>query len=281
VVLSLIVSGCMSVATSLVNAPSYFGKLTRESNLAYGEEAHQRLDIYRHKGWQTGQQRPVLLFIHGGRWTSGKKEHYRFLAARMAKEGFLVVIPDYAKYPEVKFPAMMRDPALALAWTFRYITDYGGDSRRIYVMGHSSGAHMGALLASDSRYLQAYDLSPSAIRAFVGLAGPYAFIPEDEDLKDMFGPPQNYPQMQVPTHIDGDEPPMLLLHGEKDELVGRFNYEKLAEAIKVKGGMVETRLYPNVGHMGIIASFARSAETEPRVARDATRFFLAQEPSQE
>jgi acetyl esterase/lipase len=187
--------------------------------------------------------RPVIVFFYGGSWSTGDKNMYRFVAADLAKAGYLVVIPNYIKYPDAKFPAFMDDIALATAWTYKNIAAHGGDPERLYLMGHSAGAHVAALLISDTSYLKKYDATPQIIKAFVGLSGPYAFTPDTSKLKAIFAPPSNYPAMQVPTFITGNEPPMLLLYGGDDSAVALFNLTKLADAITAKGGIVETKVW--------------------------------------
>lgn len=270
--LSLLLTSCISLGTAIANAPSYFSGLEKKADVAYGSEPWQKLDIYTLDG-KTEKPLPVIVFFYGGKWEEGSKEQFRFVANRFAKLGYLVVIPDYVKYPQKKFPAFVEDGARAVAWTKHHIADYGGNAARLYVMGHSAGAHIGALIAADAHYLEAYGSSPKDIKAFAGLAGPYAFTPEEDDLKDMFGPPENYPNMQVPTFINGDEPPMLLLWGEEDSVVGKINIDRLVPEIKKHGGVVETQYYPDFGHIGIVANLARSPDP---VAQDCDQFFKRQ-----
>jgi len=264
-------AGCTNIGSSIANFPSYFSDLERKADIAYGSEESQKLDIY--QSAKASAKKPVVIFIHGGRWSSGDKGQYRFVAARLAKAGYITVIPDYRKYPQVKFPEIMDDPAQAVAWVIKNIENYNGDKTRIYLMGHSAGAHMAALLVSDEHYLKKYGASAHDIAAFVGLAGPYAFTPEEADLKDMFGPPDKYPQMQVPTFITGHEPPMLLLEGESDDSVKLYNLTRLADAINKHNGRVIAKTYPGLGHIGIIARFARKDDPETPVVKDCLDFF--------
>ncbi|MEC8484521.1 MAG: alpha/beta hydrolase, partial [Pseudomonadota bacterium] len=171
------------------------------------------------------ERAPVLVFFYGGRWTDGSKEMYPFVAKTFLDLGYVVVIPDYRKYPDVKFPAFVEDGAQAVAWTLDNVAEYHGDSSRLFIMGHSAGAHIGALISADERYLAQLNHSTQNIKALAGLSGPYDFVPEEEDLKDMFGPPDQYPQMTVTNFIEGNEPPMLLLWGKEDELVGQRNID--------------------------------------------------------
>jgi len=110
------------------------------------------------------------------------------------------------------------------------------------------------------------------IKDLVGLAGPYAFTPDEQDLMDIFGPPERYPQMQATTFVEGKEPPMLLLYGQKDTSVKPFNHERLAEQIRIKGGRVDVIIYEDLGHSGIIGTFSDLGPTSS-VVDDVTKFF--------
>ena len=110
-------------------------------------------------------------------------------------------------------------------------------------MKHSAEIHIGALLTADPHYLADEGMDRSiTIHDFSGLAGPYAFTPDEPDLEDMFGPPKNYPNMQVTTFIDGTQPPMLLLYGDRDTAVKYANLERLEQPIKQRGGCVRSRI---------------------------------------
>ena len=215
-----------------------------------------------------------LFFFYGGRWTNGAKEDYRFVGTRFADRGYVVVIPDYRKYPEVHFPLFVQDGAKALAWVYDNIERYQGSPARIHVAGHSAGAHIGALLTADAHYLQDEGKSRSTvIHDFAGLAGPYDFTPDDSDLQDMFSPPQNYPSMQVTTFIDGQQPPMLLLYGAADTTVKAYNLDNLQRCINEKGGYVKSIIYPDTDHIDIVTSLSWLKSENAPVVKDMTDFF--------
>jgi acetyl esterase/lipase len=253
-------------------APAFSGtKIERDKS--YGQEAWQRLDIYTPPA-PAERKRPVIVFFYGGRWTHGAKENYRFAGDTFARRGYIAVIPDYSKYPGVRFPAFAEDGAKALAWVYGRIADYGGDRDRIFVTGHSAGAHIGALLAADPHYLAREGKDRSAvIRGFAGLAGPYAFTPSEPDLEDIFGPPEHYPAMQVTTFIDGTQPPMLLLYGGADTTVRRYNLDRLEARIREKGGIVKSIVYPGVGHGWIAGALSWINFFGPPVPDDMLAFF--------
>lgn len=271
----LFTTACAQTGLFAANLPTRFDDIQIIRNISYGALPEQTLDIYLPVS-PTKQKHDVVVFFYGGRWETGQKEQYRFVGSALAKQGFIVVIPDYRKYPIVKFPAFVQDGAKATAWTFDHIGQYGGDHNRINLAGHSSGAHIAALLTADKKYLKAEGRERSdVIHSFAGLAGPYDFTPEEDDLKDMFGPPSNYPNMRPTTFIDGKQPPMLLLYGADDKTVGKFNLENLAARIHKKGGCVETTIYPDTDHVWIVAALSWLGKTKAPVIEDMTRFFKA------
>ncbi|MBU0858982.1 MAG: alpha/beta hydrolase [Alphaproteobacteria bacterium] len=251
--LALLTTACSQFKLAVVNMPTHFDNIIVHRGVAFGPADWQKLDIHMPPA-ATEKPAPVIVFYYGGRWTNGARADYRFVGSALARAGYIVVIPDTRKYPDVKFPTFIHDTAQSLAWVTDNIEKYGGDPRAIHLSGHSSGAHMAALVATDPRYLaaQGKDIN-TVIRSFVGLAGPYAFIPHEPDLQVMFGPPENYPQMQVPTFINGTQPPMLLLWGADDIHVGQFNMDKLSAAIDERGGCVRTKIYPGVDHVWLLA----------------------------
>jgi acetyl esterase/lipase len=270
--MALIVTGCTQVGLGVANIPIKFSDAEIQKNIAYGDQPWQKLDLYIPTETQN-QKLPMLVFFYGGRWTEGSKDMYKFVGDAYTKEGYIVAIADYSKYPKVKFPKFVEDGAKAVAWVYRNADQFNGDPDNLFIMGHSSGGHIGALVAADGKYLQAEGLDNDIITAFAGLAGPYDFIPEAEDLKDIFGPPENYPLMQVPTYIDGDEAPMLLIWGDEDQAVWRRNLDRLEAKINDKGGMVETKIYEGVNHVGTIASLTWFLRSKAPVLKHTTEFF--------
>lgn len=270
--LPLALTACSSAAFTVANLPTYFEEITVVRDQMYGPNPSHLLDIYT-SAHASNQLREVIVFFYGGRWTEGTKNDYRFVGATLVGRGYIVVIPDYRKYPDVRFPTFVEDGAKALAWVHGHIAEWQGDPQRIHVAGHSAGAHIGALLAADAHYLADLGKDRSIIRDFVGLAGPYSFTPSDPDLQDLFGPPANYPNMQVTTFIDGAQPPMLLLHGEADTRVKPYNLEKLRQRITEQGGCVRAITYPDVGHSGILAALSWLNPSSLPVVEDIVRFF--------
>jgi acetyl esterase/lipase len=265
---ALALAGCTSVGQMAANGLAKLQGGYTMHTVTFGPAPINTADVYVPR---TAANGTTIVFFYGGRWQWNKKEDFVFIGAALAKRGYTVVIPEYSHYPAVRFPTFVIDGATAVTWTIDNITQYGGSPENIHIMGHSSGGHIGALLVSDERYLQALGKDPRTIRSFVGLAGPYAFTPDEDDLIDIFGPPERYPQMQATTFIKGDEPPMLLLHGDRDESVKSINHERLAARINEKGGKVTVITYPALDHIDIVSGFTPLG-TASTVVDDALAF---------
>jgi acetyl esterase/lipase len=262
-----------SLGFRIVNFPAALSRTVVLRDVPYGAGEWQKLDVYAPPGEQNPKL-PVVVFFYGGRWSLGSKKSYRFVGDAFAKRGCVAVIPDYSKYPQVRFPSFVQDGAKALAWVRDHISDHDGDPDRIFIAGHSAGAHIAALLAADRSYLAAEDKDRGdVVRGFAGLAGLYDFTPDEPDLEDMFGPQDRYSAMQVTTFIDGTQPPMLLLHGDADTAVKRYNLERVESRIKEKGGTVRSIVYRGVRHGWIVGALSWVNFRGPPVIDDMLAFF--------
>jgi acetyl esterase/lipase len=243
-------------------------------NIDFGSDYLSRLDIYLpHDKVGDRAVRPVIVYLYGGRWTYGSKNDYRFAAEAFTSLGYIVVIPDYIKYPAAKFPAWQKDVARAIAWTHNNIALYGGDPHELFVLGHSAGAQIGALLAADDEYLHNEGGSRNWIKAFAGLAGPYDFTPDEADLKDMFGPPARYAYMKPGNYIDGAQPPMLLLWGRNDSTVRESNISRLAAILQKTQSRYLVKYYDDTDHYDIAAALSIPARDRAPVVKDVNDFF--------
>src|SRR4051812_38680783 len=165
------------VRFAAANAPAWFGDYRRSADISYGPGARQRLDVYA-PGKAAG--RPIVVFWYGGGWQHGEKSQYRFVGAALAQAGYVAVLPDYRLYPEVRYPEFVHDGAAALAWVVSHGNEFGGDPARIYLAGHSAGAWLAAMLAYDGA---------TKVRGFIGLSGPYALNPTEEQYRVIFTAP--------------------------------------------------------------------------------------------
>ena len=239
-------------------------------NLAYGALPRQKLDVYRPRGLR--RPAPVVVFLYGGRWQNGSKADYRLLANALTRRGIVTVVADYRLYPEVRFPAFVEDAAGAVRWTRDNIARFGGDTTRIFVAGHSAGAHIATLLALDEQWLRSAGVPPGGVRGFVSIAGPVDTVWTDPDVQALMGPPAGWPATYPRTHVDGTEPPLLLLHGGGDETVNPSSSTRLAARIRAHGGCVRTIVYPNVGHVEIVVALAAPWLNIAPVLHDVVNF---------
>jgi acetyl esterase/lipase len=263
------VIGCSRFNFFVANAPNTFGSFRRTSDLPYGDDARQQLDVY---APPRPGHRPVVIFFYGGSWSAGKKADYAFVGAALADRGYVTVIPDYRLYPKVRFPAFVEDGARAVAWVQQHAREFGGDPDRLVLMGHSAGAHIAALLALNPAYLAAAGVRPRSVVGFIGLSGPYALVPDTDRLHAIFGMPY-MPDNWQPVHFaDSSAPPALLLHGADDNLVESAHTEKLRDALLAHGAEVETHIYPGRGHVDTIASFTVAARYRTPALKQSLAF---------
>jgi len=245
-------AGCS--ALDVINHLSPDRSFDATSDVPYGPLPRQRLDIYQPTGAEGAA--PLVVFFYGGGWRNGSKADYEFIASAMTDAGIAVAIPDYRLFPDVSFPAFVEDGAAALAWLVENARDYGIDTNRIFVMGHSAGAHIAACIALDPTYLRANGLERSTITGFIGLSGPYDFLPiESGYLLDVF-PASTREQSQPINLVSAAAPPTLLIHGTSDSTVRIANSRKLERRLHAAGVPVEFRAYNGASHARVVMAIA-------------------------
>jgi len=257
---------------SVLNAISIWGKYRVATGISYGTGARQTLDIYATQPRRA--QAPTVVFFYGGSWQGGDKATYRFVGAALAASGVVAVIPDYRVYPEVRFPGFVEDGARVVRWAHDHAAEFGGAPSRMVLMGHSAGAHIAAMLTYDRQWLAAVNLSPeSNVRGFVGLAGPYDFLPLHSDtLKIIFGPNDRLAMTQPINFVETDAPPAFLATGRDDDIVDPGNATRLARRVDETGGAAMVRVYNGVGHRLLIGAFAAPLRPLAPVLRDTVDF---------
>jgi acetyl esterase/lipase len=239
-------------------------------DLAYGTDARQKLDLYLPDALK--RPAPVILFFYGGSWQSGKKSDYLAFGQAFASRGIVVAVADYRLYPTVRYPAFVEDGARALTFLHAHVAQFGGDPARIFLEGHSAGAYIAVMLASDRSYLRKAGADPDWIHGVIGIAGPYDFLPlVDNDLIAIFGGADR-PETQPINHIDGPRAPMLLATGTDDSVVGPKNTFHLEARLRSWNSPVKVITYPGIGHIGIILSLAPGFRGTTTLRGDITDF---------
>lgn len=266
----MLLTACSPV--NLLNAMVPSHGFTVQRDIAYGELARQRLDIYQPTQRRAGKN-PVVVFFYGGGWEGGDKKDYKFVGEALSSHGLTVVIADYRVYPEVVFPDFIEDAAAAVAWTKANIDSFGADPDQLFIAGHSAGAHIASMLVLNDEYLKKYALTPDDVIGMIGLAGPYDFLPLKSDtLKTIFGPEDLRWQSQPINFVQGDNPPMLLMVGERDLTVWPRNSFRLADKIIAAGGEVTLKKFPDYGHVAMVAKLAKPLRGDGAILQPMLEF---------
>jgi len=235
-----------------------------------------KLDLYLPEGKSNF---PALMFIHGGGWDQGDKrvtsDPYGDLGRRFAKKGVGVVTIDYRLAPQFKYPTQIQDVAKAFAWIHQNIASYGGDPSRIFVMGHSAGGHLTALLSTDERWLKEQGLSLKNIRGAIPVSGVYDFemlaptkklskstdimmerffSNDPEKMKD--GAPMNHIEKGKPM------PPFLILWGGLDLPTLPAQAQAFAQKLKDSGYSVQTMQCDLRNHYTMVVDIRNPGDKE-------------------
>ena len=253
--LLLALSACSPV--KLLNALTPDSTFDKTAGIAYGDDPRQKLDVYvpRH----ALPDAPVVVFFYGGSWNSGAREDYNFVGEALASRGIVAVVADYRLYPQVRYPLFLQDGARAVAWTKAHIREFSGNPQRLYLMGHSSGGYNAAMLALDGDLLAAAGMSPKDLRGWIGLAGPYDFLPiENPAVRPVFFWPNSPPQSQPINHVSRGAPPALLIAASEDDLVNPTrNTGGLAHKLRAAGVPVQDFYYSRPNHITLVATLSR------------------------
>ncbi len=216
-------------------------------DVQYTDKADDKLrtlDIYAPKGVKAA---PVFVFIHGGGWSKRDKDEVGSQPKLLNSAGTIVVSVNYRLIPEVRHPENVKDIAAAIAWLHKNIEKFGGDPKKIVIMGHSAGSHLAALVATDGRYLAAHDLRRDQLRGVVSLDGSAFDIPDRvkngseqiaENCRRAFGESEEVQADGSPIkHIEGEVPlPPFLLVYLKEGSLNHSQSRRFAELVERAGG---------------------------------------------
>ncbi|MFZ5731246.1 MAG: alpha/beta hydrolase [Pseudomonadota bacterium] len=264
-------AGCTPLGVLNTVVPEDGGARRVATSIAYGPLPRQGLDIY---APTAAARAPVIVFFYGGSWSSGRKEDYSFVASAFASAGYVCVLPDYRLFPAVRFPAFLEDCALATAWVERNIARFGGDPSRLFLAGHSAGAYNAVMVGLDRRYLDAAGGSQAAIRGVAGLAGPYDFLPLDNRTTiNVFGEAPRLDLTQPVNFARRGLPPFFLATGADDDTVFPRNTIALAKRLRGVSVPVTEKIYPGVGHAGILLALSVPLRGRAPVLADMLDFF--------
>lgn len=253
--LGALLSGCSAsrALDALVPEGSYRG----QEGVAYGADPRQKLDVYQPLARVTGA--PMVVFFYGGSWTEGSRSEYRFVGEALAANGIVAVIADYRLSPQVRWQAILADCAAATRWAFDNADRLGAAPGRIHLMGHSAGGYNAAMLALDERWLRAQGLSPQQLAGWIGLAGPYDFLPiGDPKTRVAFNWPDTPQDSQPIHHVSPQAPRALLIAPVGDTVVNaQRSTAGLGQRLEKAGVPVRVQLLDKLNHVTIVAAMAR------------------------
>lgn len=276
--LVVVIAGFLAF-TSPPRLLSYYDRVTGGTSgarqvaegVAFGSHG-QSLDIWAPDPMPAGKL-PVVIFWYGGGWAKGDRTSYAFAGRALAREGFLVVIPDYRKVPQVRFPAFLDDGAEAVAWVEQNVAKHGGDPERLALMGHSAGAYEAIMLALDSKRLTAAGANSANVKAAVGLSGPYDFYPftSDRAIAAMSQWPR--PEETQPiTYARADAPALLLATSDGDTTVRARNANNLGGKLRTLGAPVEVKNYGPLSHEEVVMALSVPFRAKGPVLADSVAF---------
>ena len=234
-------------------------------NLAYGLKARQRLDLYIS---DRKQQKPLILFVHGGAWRHGDKSAYKFVGEAFSRFGYDVAVLNYHLAPEHKFPSYVTDLAVALNYLEQQQAKLGISTENIALMGHSAGAFN---IASLLYHPQHYDLTiKQNIKALIGIAGPYHFDYKGDPLAEhAFEQDVPFDQVMPYYFVKNNSVKHYLFLAENDQIVKDKNSLDFKLQLEQQGNHCEIRVIPKTGHISIMGSvsslFSRFFKTRSEI----------------
>ena len=233
-------------------------------DVVYGEEPEQLLDLH----LPAGRGFATVVFVYGGGWHSGSGKSCTPVATWLRDHGYACALPSHRLSPPHTWPAMIEDVGRAFRWVHEHVAEHGGDPRRIVLAGHSSGAQLALLLASDPALLAAQSLAPSDVRGVVGLSTPVDLAPRAKGADgcgygdmllaghgaDVFGRDVDVMRAASPlAHVTGQLPPTLLVVGERDFPMLADDARRLCEAAEAEHAEARLVIAPDRDHLGVVA----------------------------
>lgn len=236
VVLALVVVAVVAWTTrdtTVLRLRKQGGEIVVTRDIAYragSANPKHRLDVYQPKN---ARNAPIVLFVHGGYWVAGDKDFHRTLTGlygtvgeALAAQGVVTVVQSYRLVPEGTIEDLVDDVMSALRWTEEHAAEYGGDPARLFVMGHSAGGHVTALIGSDDTLHTQRKMNPDAVRGYIPLSAVW-------DIADMHATQDAAFQERVTYPVFGHDParwaayspleklgkgsrPFLIVIGERD-----------------------------------------------------------------
>ena len=235
------------------------GESHQELDIHYGPGPMQVIDLY----LPEGSSFSTIVYTYGGGWHSGSGKSSTPIAEELVRLGYACALVSHRLFPPDSFPAPAEDLAAAFAWVKSNIGSRGGDANRVILAGHSSGAQLSLLVATDPRYLLAFHLKPSDIRAVIGLSSPvdlthhpdghgYGDVLLSGQGADPFRRDEALMEDASPIrHVWQKMPPALLMVGQNDFPMLEADARSFARKAEEIGNRVQVVVAPGKDHLGV------------------------------
>lgn len=239
-----------------------------EQQISYGNDQQQSLDLYLPK---TKSPKIPVVYIYGSAWKKKfNKNDFTFVAQALTSLGHPVIIPEHRRYPDVKFPVFVEDVADAIRYVEQNNIGLPKPFTEFILMGHSSGAHTAALLATDLRYLNARNIKARS-KGLIAMSGPYDLPLNDPEVAPIFSTATAQRANPI-LNVRPNMPPTLLLHGLADTRVAPYHTTRFRDALLAKGNNVTMKLYPGIDHEKLLGGIAEPLRFMSNTFNDVRAF---------
>jgi acetyl esterase/lipase len=260
ILITLLIFSLSTIAQKKLQNDSIQYEYRTEKSIPYRDIKKEKLDDYAIKNCQLDFYYPTnkkafatVIWMHGGGLSGGKKE----IPEKLMNQGFAVIGIEYRRSPEVLCKVIIEDAAAAVAWTFRNIGKYGGDTTQIFLSGHSAGGYLDLMVSMDKKWLATYNIDANRIAGILPLS-PQTIthfkirkergIPDTQPVIDEYAPL---------FHVRKDLPPLVLITGDRElEMLGRYEENAYLMRMMKLNGHNQTTLYELDG-------FGHSAMMQP------------------
>ena len=237
-------------------------KVLTAKNINYTDqnEVRRQLNVYYEK--DTSTSKDVVIFIHGGSWSSGKKDIYWWLGRNLARKGVITVTINYGLAPESQYEQMGDDCARAVKWVKNHIADYGGNPSRIFLMGHSAGGQLAELINADRRYFDKAGIA-NPVKGVI-LDDPFGLDMKEymstsakdnnytDFLRTFSADPVNWEKGSPLHYVQYITNPHLIFYGEKTYPAIQIQSERLNKLLRAKNVSSELQIIKSKKHVGMI-----------------------------
>jgi acetyl esterase/lipase len=243
-----------------------FKRISKSKDIVYqpAEKSipEQQLSIFAPKNKK--KPHDVIIFVHGGNWTSGRKSQYNFMGSNWAKKGVVYVIIDYPLSPTAKYDQMAASTAKSVKWVKENIAQYGGNPERIFLSGHSAGGHLAALVSIDDQYFKDLKMeNPITGSILIDAAGldMYSYLMEEKFqagntyLNTFTNNPETWKKATPLYHLHQNTPPMIIYRGGKTYPSILKSNEKFIKALKEYAPGTPYHIQENKKHVPMITQF--------------------------